>query len=324
MPMASMALMIPVPSTAMMPMASRIAGNANSTSMQRMISPSFQPPKKPAISPAVAPISSASATEMTPTSSETCAPNMMRRRMSRPNSPVPKMKYSFGGNSFQFACVSSAPYGASSGAASAMSTQMHTMMAPLRPIRLRKKRLASVADARIEPGIHQVHGQIDQTENQSDEQHPTLHNGVIAIADAVEQEAAHARQRENRLDNHRAAEQVADLHADDGQHRNECVFQRMPIQHTAIAQAFGIRGADVVLAEHLQQAGADHAHDERGHRRAQCNSRQDQGLQTKPRVVQETDKSDRWKPVQPERDKQDEQGAQPEIRNAESEECHHP
>ena len=109
MPIARMALPMPVPSTAMMPIASRMAGKANSTSMLRMMTASDQPPKNPAISPDTPPATSAKVTEMSPTSSEIWAPYMMRLRMSRPNSSVPSRKYSLGGYSFQLGWVSSGP-----------------------------------------------------------------------------------------------------------------------------------------------------------------------------------------------------------------------
>src|SRR5437868_1639102 len=99
-----------------------------------------------------------------------------------------------------------------------MTTHSTTMAAPEMPIKLRPKRRAkpchgssgrgsgraaasadgrtastSVADAGVEPAIHQVHRQVHQAEDQSDEQHAALDDGVVAVVDAVEQKATHPR-----------------------------------------------------------------------------------------------------------------------------------
>ena len=89
-PTASMALNEPGPSTAMITIASRIAGTARRKSSTRMIatsgSPPANPPRRPSGTPTVAPMSTATR----PVRSEMRAPWITRLRMSRPNSSVPK------------------------------------------------------------------------------------------------------------------------------------------------------------------------------------------------------------------------------------------
>ena len=76
--MAYMTLSIPGPNSATTPIASRIPGNANSTSISRMIRLSTSPPKNPLISPSVTPASPPSATDTNPTVSEMRPPHRMR------------------------------------------------------------------------------------------------------------------------------------------------------------------------------------------------------------------------------------------------------
>ena len=65
-------------------------------------------------------------------------------------------------------------------------------------------------------------------------------------------------QGEDLLDNHRPAEQVSDLNADRGEHRDERILEGVPVQHAPLAQPLATGGADVVLAEYLEQARAEH------------------------------------------------------------------
>src|SRR5690349_19824343 len=136
-----------------------------------------------------------------------------------------------------------------------------TMIAPAIPMRLRTRRRAkprtrcssraasagatgaatpsaSVADAGVEPAIDEVHRQVDEAEDQRDKEHSALHDRIIAVADAVEQKAAHTRQRENGFDDHRAAEQVSDLYTDHRQDRDKGVLQRVAIQDRLLVESF--------------------------------------------------------------------------------------
>ena len=62
------------PSTAMMPIASRMTGNASCASASVMITLSAKPPRKPATIPSVAPTAPPTSTAASPTTSETRAP----------------------------------------------------------------------------------------------------------------------------------------------------------------------------------------------------------------------------------------------------------
>ena len=64
---------------------------------------------------------------------------------------------------------------------------------------------------------------------------------------------------EDDLDDNGAAHQIADLHADDGHGRHQRIAERMPQNNPAFALPFGARRANIVFAQHIQHAGADHA-----------------------------------------------------------------
>ena len=61
--------------------------------------------------------------------------------------------------------------------------------------------------------------QVDQDEGDRDHQHRRLDDAQVAGRDGLEDELAEARPGEDRLDQHRAAEQEADLEAGDGHDR---------------------------------------------------------------------------------------------------------
>ena len=65
------------------------------------------------------------------------------------------------------------------------------------------------------------------------------------------------------LGDHHAADQQRDAEPDDRDDGNRGVPERVPDQDDALGQSLGARGADVVLGEHLDDAGAGHAGDQR-------------------------------------------------------------
>src|ERR1044072_3242864 len=74
-------------------------------------------------------------------------------------------------------------------------------------------------NARIEPFVKNVHEQIDENVGYGDEQHGALHDRVVALVDAVDQEPAYARPREDGLNDCCAAQEPRRLLPDDGHRR---------------------------------------------------------------------------------------------------------
>lgn len=81
---------MPGPMMATIAMASRMPGNANMTSQQRMMNESTTPPKKPAIRPKMTPMAVPRMDAESAVPKDSCVPARMRLKTSRPNSSVPQ------------------------------------------------------------------------------------------------------------------------------------------------------------------------------------------------------------------------------------------
>ena len=120
------------PSTAMMPIASRMNGKASWASATVITISSTHPPRKPATSPSSPPIAPPSATAAKPIVSDTRVPNTIRDSTSRPSWSVPSTWARPSGASRvgAFSRARRAPRsglcGASSGAATAIATSAAT------------------------------------------------------------------------------------------------------------------------------------------------------------------------------------------------------
>src|SRR5437899_304572 len=258
------------PSTAMIPIASRMKGNASWASASVMIIVSVQPPRKPARRPSVAPTIPPTTTAAKPTSSETRAPWIIRERTSRPRWSVPSTcalpsaAESVGAASRARSDWRTGSCGAITGAASAITTSSKTNTPPPSAIRrVRRPRLGWTAgaapgarsarsDAGIEEAIDQVDAEVDHDEEHGGQEHRALDDGVVAVVDRLDREPADARPREHRFRHHGAAEQRAELEPGDGDDRDGGVLQGVLGDHERLGQALGARGPDVVRAQHLE------------------------------------------------------------------------
>ena len=79
---------------------------------------------------------------------------------------------------------------------------------------------------------------------------------VVAPQHRLEGEPAEARPVEDRLDQDRAGQHVAELQAEHRDHRQQRVAQRVLVEHDAVGQALGARGADEVRAQHVEHRRA--------------------------------------------------------------------
>src|SRR5687768_16892656 len=77
----------------------------------------------------------------------------------------------------------------------------------------------ATADPGVEDGVEQVDGEVREHRSEGEEQHDALHHHEVALGDRLEEEAAHAGKSEELLDDDGAADQRADLEADDRQQR---------------------------------------------------------------------------------------------------------
>ena len=89
----------------------------------------------------------------------------------------------------------------------------------------------------------------------------------------------------------------------------------MPQHDGALVRALGARGADVVLADHFEQARARHARDVRALREAEHEGGPDHLLQVLPGVLPDVHDDDRRLVAEPEQQRQHDQQAEPEPRH---------
>ena len=83
--------------------------------------------------------------------------------------------------------------------------------------------------------------------------------GIVAVEDRVQAEPADARQREDHLDDDRAADQHAELQADKGHRVDQRVRRDVAQQEPGVADALRARGVDKVLVQHRLRRDADEA-----------------------------------------------------------------
>src|SRR5215510_2835175 len=192
--------------------------------------------------PSRLPATTARTTETSPASSETRVPQMTRESTSRPTLSVPRRCTPFGRASVLPRFCASGSYGATSGAARATRIASSITAAPngasRAPAARRKTfqrtavkgaglprpgRRSARSDSGIDPAIEHVDHEIADDEAHRDQQHDALHQGVVARKDRVDHEATDARQREDVFGDDRAADQRAELQAEDGHDGNERV-----------------------------------------------------------------------------------------------------
>src|SRR6266508_5279026 len=123
--------------------------------------------------------------------------------------------------------------------------------------RLRPIRASSVVtDAGIEEGIGDVGEEVDEHEGRGDHQQGALHHRIVSSEDALHDETAHPREREDRLGEYGATEVEAEIEAEDRQDGDHGVAQRVPVYYEPIRDALCAGRPDIVLAQHLQHRGS--------------------------------------------------------------------
>src|SRR3984893_2505144 len=199
------------------------------------------------------------ATAPSPSSIEMRAPWMTRLRMSRPKSSVPSGWLRLGACRRSLDLTLMGSYGASTGARRAVATRPRMSRPPSAPSGLPRMtrsrdmpgRLAE-PDARVEEAVHHVDHQIQRDDAGGQEQVDALDDGVVPPGDGVEQELSHAGDDEDALHDDGPAEEGRELEAHHREHRDHRVLQHVAGDDQRLRQALGPRGADVVLAQHLE------------------------------------------------------------------------
>src|SRR5581483_3667129 len=94
-----------------------------------------------------------------------------------------------------------------------------------------------VADARVNQRVDQIDEKVDEDENERSEHDEALDHRIVALADRLDKELADAVEIENLLGHHEPAHQERELEAEDGDHRQQRVFERVAREHGFFPQS---------------------------------------------------------------------------------------
>src|SRR5579884_1368149 len=356
MPIASALSRMPGPSAVTIASASRIAGIAKTTSLRRRITADTGPPRYPATIPATEPITPAISVARQAISSETPMPESTSEKRSRPNWSVPNGCDQVRPLRLAFASCACGSCGRRPVQPRiAPTTTSATSTSPMRPLRLdqsvRRRCGAVSAGRRVSmgsgpgpkasscsastvviaspprPRVDQRRRDVDQhvhhDEAGREEHRQALHDREVAVVDRRHEQASEAGQDVDLLDDDGTAEQVAELdtrHRHDGHER---VQEDVLPDDGAAGEPFPARGADEVLAAHLEHRGARRAHDRRADAEAQHERREEDLLHVQPRVAEEAHVAVRRGEVLELRgEERDEAGAEHEAGDAEPDDRH--
>src|SRR5882757_1320755 len=124
------------------------------------------------------------------------------------------------------------------------------------------------AYARVGYSVGDIGEEIHSHISESYGQDATLHQGIVAIGDGGQGEAADARPTEDCFSYDGTRKQAAKLQADDCEDRDQRVAQGVAIDNGVFCQAFGASGSDVVLVELFEHGGPDHPGEDGGETKA--------------------------------------------------------
>src|ERR1044072_3574549 len=223
---ARMALSVDGPSTAVMPIASRIAGKAIIASFTR-INPLSSALKYPASAPINVPKMAFRTTTEKPMMTESCAPQITRDHRLRPKLSVPNAKSAPGGRNLKRIASLVGSTGAIQGARAAASRTMPKRPSPKRNERWRSSRFSVVqagcsrvrgispsssawsseaalliTHSRVEQRVADVHHDIDQHKKRRHQEQPALDHRVVPVQHRLRPQLAHAGNGEQRLGHH--------------------------------------------------------------------------------------------------------------------------
>src|SRR5215217_4316785 len=97
----------------------------------------------------------------------------------------------------------------------------------------------SVAHARVEECVQDVHDQVGEYDSRRCDQHGALHDRQVALLDRVEGEAPDSRDVEDGLSQDGTADQDAEVEAEDGDDRRDRRAQPVAEHHAPLAEALG-------------------------------------------------------------------------------------
>src|SRR3989442_1232048 len=249
-----------------------------------------------------------------PTAIDVTAPTITRERMSRPYWSVPKGWAADGPCSRPPIDIASGSAGVQTRLSVAVATRATVIATPTRNVRWRTGRLVR-ADAGIEQDVGEVDDDVDLNERGGDEEGHALHDRQVARGDGAEREPAEAGQGEHGFQNDRARHEVAELDPGHRDHRDQRIAEGVLADDRSLVQPLGPRGADVVLAQHLQHGRARGPNQHRGLEEAERRRRQEQRAQAGPEPARPALEAAGLEPAELHREEEDQQQARPERRH---------
>src|SRR5213593_4259145 len=110
-------------------------------------------------------------------------------------------------------------------------------------------------DSRVDEGVENVHDQVDPDDHEAGHDHDALHEREVPLEDALVEQAADARPREDHLDDDGGVDHDDQVDARQREDRDERVLERVQGDDHDVGQALEPGQLDVLAAEHLQHAG---------------------------------------------------------------------
>src|SRR3954466_4164356 len=138
---------------------------------------------------------------------------------------------------------------------------------------------------RVEERVRDVDDQVEQDDEEGGEQDRALDLRQVEPLDRVIAVAADAGDVEHRLGEDRAAEQDAEVEAQDRDDGSDGAAHAVPHHHGALAEALRASRADVVLGHGVDQVPAQESRVDRGERSGQHDPGQDQRGEPLGRVL---------------------------------------
>ena len=147
--------------------------------------------------------------------------------------------------------------------------------------------------------------------------------GIVAVLDRAQHQPAKPGNREHLLQDDRSAHQERGPQADGGDYRDERALERVHEDYRRLGKPLGPRGAHVVFAQHLEDAGARVAQDDRGDAQAQRERGPEHARHALPGVLDEGHVAERRDLGEPDRAEDHDEGAGEEARGGDAEQGEH-
>src|SRR5471032_2383255 len=113
-----------------------------------------------------------------------------------------------------------------------------------------------VGDARVEDAINKVHHYVDNNHHGCKYEHGALDDIYIPGHDCINQKPPHSRPGKHGFYNNGAAQQPAEVHAENSHQRDGRVGKCMFKNNFVPRHAFRVSGTDVVFFEYIHQGGS--------------------------------------------------------------------